>query len=103
MQRTIFECPKSIVSAGLVGLGTLSLYENLAAVFSELSHLLAANGSQAIGLLSATVLAVSAHQHHLAQSLMPSLSASIWSLSSVVAGTMLWKSAFTANSPRRLA
>jgi len=97
MQRTIFECPKSILSAGLVALGTLSLYENLAAAFSELSHVLAANGSQAIGVLSATALAVSSNQHHLTQSLMPSISASGWPLVSLVAGMFLSKSGLAAH------
>ena len=58
-RRMIFRSSRSIAGAVLVGLGMFVLYENLAGAVAWLSHVLGANGSEALGVLPAFVLAVS--------------------------------------------
>jgi putative Mn2+ efflux pump MntP len=98
-QRTAFS--KSIGGATLVGVGTLMLYENLAGDVAQLRHVLDANGSDALGVLPAVVLATSqavracGFDH---QGLMPCLLRmliSFWPPLLVIVGTMLLRNGFT--------
>jgi len=105
MRQTFFGCPKSIAGAALVGLGTFVLYENLAAAAARLSHVLGANGSQALGVLPAAVLAVSQAMHACAfdhqrflQSLLQQMLISSWPLLVVILGTVLSRDTCTDKS-----
>jgi hypothetical protein len=100
-QEAVFQGSKSIAGATLVGVGTLILYENLAGDIAQLRHVLDANGSDALGVLPAVVLATSqavracGFDH---QGLMPCLLRmliSFWPPLLVIAGTMLLRDAFT--------
>jgi hypothetical protein len=95
-QRTAFS--KSIGGAALVGVGMFILYENLAGDVAQLRHVLDANGSEALGVLPAVVLATSqavracGFDHH---GLLPCLRMliSFWPPLLVIAGTMLLRDA----------
>jgi hypothetical protein len=97
-QKAAFESSKSIAGATLVGVGTLILYENLAGDIAQLRHALGANGSDALGVLPAVVLASSQAvracgiDHH---GLLPCLRMliSFWPPLLVIAGTMLLRDA----------
>jgi len=56
-RQTGFRGSKSIAGAALVGLGAFILYENLAGAVVRLSQVLGANGSGALGVLPAVILA----------------------------------------------
>jgi len=95
-RRMIFQSSRSIAGAVLVGLGMFVLYENLAGAVAWLSHVLGANGSEALGVLPAFVLAVSQglqahamnHQQVLHGALQQMVVAS-WPLLLVTFGTVL--------------
>jgi hypothetical protein len=95
-QRTAFS--KSIGGAALVGVGMFILYENLAGDVAQLRHVLDANGSEALGVLPAVVLATSqavrvcGFDH---QGFLPCLRMliSFWPPLLVIAGTMLSRDA----------
>jgi hypothetical protein len=80
------------------------LYENLAAAVAYLSHVLAANRSEALGVLPAFILAVSQvlqahgsnHQRFL-QGFLQHMLVSSWPLLLVMAGMVLSRNTFGAN------
>jgi hypothetical protein len=98
---TAFRSSKPIVGAAFVGLGAFILYENLAGPVAQLRYVLGANGSEALGVLPAVILATSQavgayavdHQDFL-HSLLRML-ISFWPLLLVVVGTILLRDAFT--------
>jgi hypothetical protein len=98
-QRTAFS--KSIGAATLVGVGTLILYETVAGDVAQLRHVLDANGSDALGVLPAVVLATSQAVHACGfdhQGLMPCLLRmliSFWPPLLVIVGTILLRNGFT--------
>jgi hypothetical protein len=92
-QQTALRISKSVAGAALLLLGMFTLYENLAGAVVRLSHVLA-NGSQALGVLPAAVLAVSqavrAFDHHqFLQCLFRQILVSSWPLILVIFGTVL--------------
>jgi hypothetical protein len=103
-QQTAFRSSKSIAGAALVGLGIFILYENLAEGVARLSHVLGANGSEALGVLPAVILAVARvlqaytadHQRFL-QGILEHMLVSSWPLLLVMVGTILSRDAFTNN------
>src|SRR3982074_3010613 len=98
-QKAAFQSSKLIAGATLVGVGTLILYENLAGDFAQLRHVLGANGSDALGVLPAVVLATSQAVRACGfdyQGLLPCLLRmliSFWPPLLVIAGTMLLRDA----------
>jgi hypothetical protein len=94
-QPAASQSSKSIVGAALVGIGTLILYETLAGDVAQLRHVLDANGSDALGVLPAVVLATSQAVHACGfdyQALLPCLLRmliSFWPPLLVIAGTIL--------------
>jgi len=103
-QQTVFRSSKSIAGAVLVGLGMFILYENLAGAVARLSHILGANGSGALGVLPAVILAVSQvlqayaadHQRFL-QGFLQHMLVSSWPMLLVLVGTVLSRDAFADN------
>jgi hypothetical protein len=97
-QRTAFRSSKSIAGAVFVGVGMFILYENLAGAVAQLKYVLGANGSDALGVLPAVVLATSqavrvcGFDH---QGFLPCLRMliSFWPPLLVIAGTMLLRDA----------
>jgi hypothetical protein len=92
-RQTVLRISKSIAGATLLLLGMFTLYENLAGAVVRLSHVLA-NGSQALGVLPAAVLAVSqavhAFDHHqFLQCVFQRILVSSWPLILVIFGTVL--------------
>ena len=100
-QRTAFRSSKSIAGAAFVGVGMFMVYGNLAGAVAQLRFVLGANGSDALGVLPAVVLATSQAVHACGfdhQGLMPCLLRmliSFWPPLLVIAGTMLLRDAFT--------
>jgi len=100
-QNTGFRAYKAIAGAALAGLGLFILYGNLAAEMVRITHLLAANGYAALGLLPAAILSVSqllqtyatGHQR-LVWELLRHFLQSSWPLLLVVLGTGLSQDAF---------
>jgi hypothetical protein len=106
-QRRIFRSAKAIAGTVLVLLGTFILYENLAGAVAELSHSLE-NGSQAVGVLPAVVLAASqpAHayavdHHRFLEGLIQQALASSWPLLLVAFGSVLSRGVFK-DKPKRI-
>jgi hypothetical protein len=103
-QQTAYRSSKSIAGVALVGFGMFILYENLAAAVACLSHVLAANSSEALGVLPAFILAVSQvlqahgsnHQRFL-QGFLQHMLVSSWPLLLVMAGMVLSRNTFGAN------
>jgi hypothetical protein len=98
---TAFRSSKSIAGAAFVGLGMFILYGNLAGAVAQLRHVLDANGSEALGVLPAVILATSQGVHACAfdhqgvlQCLLRML-ISFWPPLLVIVGTMLLRDAFT--------
>ena len=92
-RQTALRISKSIAGAALLLLGMFILYEKLAGAVVRLSHDLA-NGSKALGVLPAAVLAVSqaAHafdHHQLLQCFFGQILVSSWPLILVIFGTVL--------------
>jgi hypothetical protein len=58
-QQTVLGRSKSIAGTALALIGLVILYEKMAGGIDGLRHLLGANGSQALGVLPAVILAVS--------------------------------------------
>ena len=105
-RRTFFRSFKSIAGAALLVLGTFILYENLAGTVTRLSHVLA-NGSEALGVLPAVVLAVSqpvqayaADHQRFFQDALQHLLVSSWPLVLVIFGTVLSRDTFAEKSKR---
>ena len=98
-QAAASQSSKSIAGAALVGVGTLILYETLAGDVAQLRHVLDANGSDALGVLPAVVLATSQAVRACGfdyQGLLPCLLRmliSFWPPLLVIAGTMLLRDA----------
>jgi hypothetical protein len=85
---------RSIAGAVLVGLGTFIQYENLTGAISGLKDLLAANGSEPLGLPLAFIAAASqalqsAHHHWFLQGFLSHLWIASWPLLLVVFGKLL--------------
>jgi hypothetical protein len=103
-QQRSFRVARSIAGVALVAVGTLNLYQNLTELLVRLRHVLAANGSEAIGVLPAviqTVLQVSqnyatGHQRFL-QVLFQQALISSWPLMLVMIGTILSREALRDN------
>jgi hypothetical protein len=57
--KTAFRASQSIAGAALVAFGMFILYQNVAGAVAELTRILGANGSQALGVVPAVVLALS--------------------------------------------
>lgn len=97
-RQTTFRITKSIAGAILAGLGMLILYENGAGAIARLSHILSANGSDALGMVPAAFLALAQaaqahainHQRFLEVFLRQTLISS-WPLLLVIFGTVLSK------------
>jgi len=88
-------------------LGMFVLYENLAGALARFSHVLGANGSDALGVLPAFALAVSqaaqsqAFDHHgFLQGLFQQMFISSWPLIFVILGTALSKDTLAASKKR---
>ena len=103
-QLTVLRSAKSIVGTALLVLGTFILYENLAGAVGRLSHVLA-NGSEALGLLPAVVLAASqpvhayaVDHHRFLLGLFQQVLASSWPLLLVIFGSVLSRDTFTDKS-----
>jgi presenilin-like A22 family membrane protease len=103
-QLTVLRSAKSIVGTALLVLGTFILYENLAGAVGRLSHVLA-NGSEALGLLPAVVLAASqpvhayaVDHHRFMLGLFQQVLASSWPLLLVIFGSVLSRDTFTDKS-----
>jgi hypothetical protein len=103
-QLTVLRSAKSIVGTALLVLGTFILYENLAGAVGRLSHVLA-NGSEALGLLPAVVLAASqpvhayaVDHHRFLRGLFQQVLASSWPLLLVIFGSVLSRDTFTDKS-----
>lgn len=102
--RTSFRHAQSIAGAILVGLGTFVLHQHLAGAVVRLSHVLAANGSEALGMPPAVIQTImqvlqayaTDHQRfvHILFQQMLVLS---WPLLLVVAGTVLSRESFRDN------
>ena len=103
-RQTGFRGSKSIAGAALVGLGAFILYENLAGAVVRLSQVLGANGSGALGVLPAVILAGSrvvqaypaGHQRFL-HGLLQQVLVSSWPLLLVMVGTVLSRDALEDN------
>jgi hypothetical protein len=101
-QQTIFRISKSIAGAIVAGLGMFILYENVA---GAVSHLLGANGSEALGVLPAAFLALAQavqtyavnHQRFLEACFRQTL-VSAWPLLLVIFGTVLSRDTLTDGS-----
>jgi hypothetical protein len=100
-QGITFRSSKSIAGAAFVGLGMFILYGNLAGAVAQLRHVLDANGSEALGVLPAVILATSQGVHActfdhqgVLQCLLRML-ISFWPPLLVIVGTMLLRDAFT--------
>jgi hypothetical protein len=103
-RRTVFRSSKSIAGAALLVLGTFILYENLADAVHRLSQVLA-NGSEALGVLPAVVLAVSqpvqayaADHQQFFLDVLQQLLVSSWPLLLVIFGTVLSRDTFGEKS-----
>jgi hypothetical protein len=100
-QGTAFRGSKSIAGVVFVGFGILILHENLAGPVAHLRHLLGANGSEALGVLPAVVLATSqaaqgyALEHQNVWQGLLRILIWFWPLPLVVVGTMLLRDGFT--------
>jgi hypothetical protein len=90
---------KSIGGAALVGVGMFILYKNLAGDVAQLRHVLDANGSDALGVLPAVVLATSqavracGFDHQGLMLCVLRMLISFWPPLLVIAGTMLLRDA----------
>jgi hypothetical protein len=80
------------------------LYQNMAGAASELTSVLSANGSRALGVTPAVILAVSnvlqicaSNHHHLLQCLMQHTLAAAWPLLLVRAGALLSRESLKPN------
>jgi|HubBroStandDraft_6_1064221.scaffolds.fasta_scaffold71671_1 hypothetical protein len=97
-----FHVTKSIASAALLGLGMYILYQSLSGAAVCLKNVLSENGSAALGIVPAAILAFSkvpqlcAVEHHrfvpgfIEQTLL-----SLWPLSVVKVGTIISRGAFS--------
>jgi hypothetical protein len=100
-RQRVFRISKSIAGAVFAGLGMLILYEHVAAGFARLSHTLGANGSEALGVLPAALLAFSqtvqtyaVNHHRFLESVLQQVLVSSWPLLLVIFGTVLSKDSF---------
>jgi hypothetical protein len=103
-QKTAFRALKSVAGTAFLGLGTFILYENLAGALARLRHVLGANGSEALGVLPAGIIAAShsfqacaAAHHPVLQGLLHHTLISSWPLLLVMVGTMLSRDTFMDN------
>jgi hypothetical protein len=94
--KPVFRNPKSIAGAALVALGMFILYQHVAGAVAELSNVLGANGSGALGLTPAIILAVSnvlqtcaSNHHRLVQCLIQHTLVASWPLLLVRVGALL--------------
>jgi len=100
-QRTAFRSTKSIAGAAFLGLGMFILYGNLAGAVAQVRHVLGANGSEALGVVPAVILATSQVVHTCTfdhQGVLPCLLRmliSFWPPILIIVGTMLLRDAFT--------
>lgn len=95
-----FRSSKSIAGTAFVGVGMFILYGNMAEAVAQLRHVLGANGSEALGVLPAVILATSQVAHTCAfdhqgilQCLLRML-ISFWPPILVIVGTVLLRDAF---------
>lgn len=99
-QRTAFSSSKSIAGAALVVVGTFVLYGNLAEAVAQVRHVLGANGSEALGVMPAVILATSQVVHIYALGHQEGLQClfrlliSFWPPLLVMAGTILLRDTF---------
>jgi hypothetical protein len=107
-QRTAHRSSKSIAGVALVGFGMFILYENLAGAVAWLSHVLAANSSETLGVLPAVILAVSqvlqahaANHQRLLQRFLQHMLISSWPLLLVMVGAVLSRDTFTDTANAR--
>jgi hypothetical protein len=103
-RQTAFRALKSIAGTAFLGLGAFILYGNLSGALSRLRHVLGANGSEALGIVPASIMAVShtfqacaAAHHQLLQGLLHHTLVSSWPLLLVMVGTVLSRDTFTDN------
>lgn len=103
-QRRTFRAFKSIAGTAFLGLGAFILYGNLSGALSRLRHVLGANGSEALGIVPAGIIAVShtfqacaAAHHQFLQGLLHHTLVSSWPLLLVMVGTVLARDTFTDN------
>ncbi len=100
-QAAASQSSKSIAGAALVGLGLFILYENVAAAIAYLRDVLGSNGSEALGIFPAVILATSKAVQACAfeqQRIVPCLLRmliSFWPPLLVIVGTMLLRNGFT--------
>ncbi|HMK31268.1 MAG TPA: hypothetical protein VK473_16410 [Terriglobales bacterium] len=87
-----------MAGAALSGFGIIILYENLAGAARWLSHMLGANGSEALGVFPSVILTVwqvlpldAAGPQHAVQGLLQHMLLLSWPLLLVIAGTVLWQ------------
>jgi hypothetical protein len=100
-QGTAFRSSKSIAGAAFVGVGMFILYGNLAEAVAQLRYVLDANGSEALGVFPAVILATSqvvhgcAFDHQGVLQCLVRMLISFWPPILVIVGTMLLRDAFT--------
>lgn len=103
-RQTAFRAFKSIAGTAFLGFGMFILYENLSAALSSMRHVLGANGSEALGVMPAGIMAAShafeacavAH-HRLLQGILHHTLVSFWPLLLVLVGTALSRDTLTDN------
>jgi hypothetical protein len=95
-QQTAFRRAKSMAGAALIGYGFFALHQNLAAAILQLRMVLDANGSEAFGVPSAVIQAISqisqayaADQRGFLEGFLLLVLISFWPLLLVMVGTLL--------------